>query len=644
MPDNPDTLPADFFSKQGNPDTLPADFFSKSAAPALTYGPTKEQLAPRGNPAVNALAQWLRGGRPLKAARALPDSSLGNFLSTAANDIKAVPSGIYNTVAHPADTLRNLVKPQEDPDMSLSEMGGHVAALGVLGSAGRALQEAPTIGKAIKGGIVDTAKATMQKAPQAGVAALPTNILRRVGQAYLPQPDTFTVPDAPRVSFKAEPEQPVIQPPPVAYRAQPAAPAPVEPPSVSFRPQPTKPVIPPPPVRMPTSIADVEPKMRPKPAPPIGRMRAAPAPEATPAPEPNTVTAPETAAPTLVDRPGISQMLHHAAAQVGIDHEMLSAISRQRFGVQSMTQLTEKQMLQMYSNLLSGDVPAMGPPLNLKTTGQPSTISLEDQLHRSIDLSRKRFTSGAAPAETPSDDITKYAKGGVIRKPHFLVDAKTGKTDGLMAEAGPERIVPLAKPQHDYSSTQVNLPAPIAKAMKRHAAQISDQDLGPDGREDQPHITLKYGLHGDNPGAVRKLLQTQPPITATLGTLSLFTNDDADVLKLNVASPDLAGLNKKLAGALPNTDTHPKYQPHATIAYLKPGTGKKYSGQKVPGVSGRVVTFHSVRFSGKGGQQVDIPLTGASDAPAAPEPLEGESPSQRSRIAINPESPASLEA
>src|SRR5262249_47866699 len=48
-----------------------------------------------------------------------------------------------------------------------------------------------------------------------------------------------------------------------------------------------------------------------------------------------------------------------------------------------------------------------------------------------------------ALATAQSEPLKAYAKGGVIHKPTLLVDLKTGKPHGIMAEKGPEVIVPL---------------------------------------------------------------------------------------------------------------------------------------------------------------------------------------------------------
>jgi N12 class adenine-specific DNA methylase/2'-5' RNA ligase len=189
----------------------------------------------------------------------------------------------------------------------------------------------------------------------------------------------------------------------------------------------------------------------------------------------------------------------------------------------------------------------------------------------------------------------------------------------VVAKHSPAPTEEAAAPEtkHEYSSTQVNLPPATAQAIQQLGARIPDEHLAEDGRETEPHITVKYGLHGDNVEGVRRALADEPPITATLGKTSLFQNDDADVLKADVESPDLHRLNKKIADAVPHTDTHPDYVPHATIAYLKPGAGKQYAGDAA--LEGHRVTIDHVTFSDRNGQAVDIPLTGARKKPVTPQ-------------------------
>ena len=176
---------------------------------------------------------------------------------------------------------------------------------------------------------------------------------------------------------------------------------------------------------------------------------------------------------------------------------------------------------------------------------------------------------------------------------------------------------------HDYSSTQVNLPERETESIRVFAKKIPDSEIYEDpkdpsyGREDQPHITVKYGLDTVDPKEVEPLLTDQGPITAKLGKVSIFESDDYDVVKVDIESPELHALNKKIADNLKVTDTYPTYKPHATIAYVKKGEGAKYVGDK--SFEGKKITFDSLVFSGKDGKETVIPLRGkASDAGVTP--------------------------
>jgi 2'-5' RNA ligase len=169
------------------------------------------------------------------------------------------------------------------------------------------------------------------------------------------------------------------------------------------------------------------------------------------------------------------------------------------------------------------------------------------------------------------------------------------------------------KEEHKFSSTQVNITGRAAQMMQKLAMQIPDSDLAEDGREHEQHITTKYGLHFQTPSQrLRNALVHFGPVTATLGKTSLFHGDDADVLKIDVESPDLHRLNKLISRLTPTHDTFPTYKPHATIAYLVKGKGRKYTGNTA--LAGTTLTFDSVLFSGKRGHKELIRLTGAGSA------------------------------
>jgi len=162
-----------------------------------------------------------------------------------------------------------------------------------------------------------------------------------------------------------------------------------------------------------------------------------------------------------------------------------------------------------------------------------------------------------------------------------------------------------------YSSTQVNLDPGWQDRIKRFAgATIAPEDLAGKGMEVEPHITVRWGLHTEDAGIVRKAIGTEAPIRVTFGKTGIFppseSSDGNEVVYLEVNSPDLEALNAKL-GKLPSTETH-EYKPHVTLAYVKPGTGQKYAGKiDFEGMTTRIGT---VTFADRTGAQTDIELKG----------------------------------
>lgn len=165
----------------------------------------------------------------------------------------------------------------------------------------------------------------------------------------------------------------------------------------------------------------------------------------------------------------------------------------------------------------------------------------------------------------------------------------------------------------EFSSTQVNLPQSIGKVVLALGQQIAPDDLAGKGLEDEPHITVRFGLHADSAEEVRGLLEGQPPIEATLGGVGFFPGEKFDVLFVAVFSKDLRRINRVLAN-LPHTVTQAAYKPHATIAYVQKGLGSHYAAllNQAPFIDGLLgrITFHSVLFSDKERNKVAIPLLG----------------------------------
>jgi 2'-5' RNA ligase len=158
-----------------------------------------------------------------------------------------------------------------------------------------------------------------------------------------------------------------------------------------------------------------------------------------------------------------------------------------------------------------------------------------------------------------------------------------------------------------FSSTQFELPPETSKTVLEMAAGIPDEAIAEDGREDNPHITIKYGLHVDTPEEVAAAVADFPPVKVVLGSASVFKGDTHDVVKIDVESADLRALNKVISDAVAHTDTHPTYNPHITLAYVKPGLGEGIAAG-MDQASGLELQFDKFIFSAKDRTRTVIPL------------------------------------
>lgn len=166
--------------------------------------------------------------------------------------------------------------------------------------------------------------------------------------------------------------------------------------------------------------------------------------------------------------------------------------------------------------------------------------------------------------------------------------------------------VGVREQQHAYSSTQVMLTPELTERVLELGRRIPDSVLAADGREAEPHITCRFGLHGDQSGAVERLVAGVAPVKYRLGAVSVFPNPEHDVVKVEVDSPDLHGLHE-LLGELPHTDTHPQYLPHVTLAYVQVGKGAEVA-ESLGRVDAEGAATELV-FSDPDRKQTVIPLT-----------------------------------
>jgi 2'-5' RNA ligase len=133
---------------------------------------------------------------------------------------------------------------------------------------------------------------------------------------------------------------------------------------------------------------------------------------------------------------------------------------------------------------------------------------------------------------------------------------------------------------HKYGCLMVDIPEDIANQIKEITKIIiKEEELykeeGEDkyGYENEPHITVYYGLSEDSGDNIFKNIN---PVKIKLGNIIKFEDKDNpyDVVAVEVISEDLNKLHEKIGNNFEHDDTYPNYRPHLTLSYTQKGKCK----------------------------------------------------------------------
>jgi 2'-5' RNA ligase len=157
-----------------------------------------------------------------------------------------------------------------------------------------------------------------------------------------------------------------------------------------------------------------------------------------------------------------------------------------------------------------------------------------------------------------------------------------------------------------YGTIHAEIPesSPAAVALRSIWEEIDDEDLAGRGRDiGPPHITLRYGIEGDDISAIEALLATQSPIAATLGATSSFppsATREVAVIIVNIDCPELHALHQRLGEVVEFAEPTHEYEPHVTVAYVRPEVAEKYVGNQITAGHSFVITEVLIRTKSKG--------------------------------------------
>ena len=152
--------------------------------------------------------------------------------------------------------------------------------------------------------------------------------------------------------------------------------------------------------------------------------------------------------------------------------------------------------------------------------------------------------------------------------------------------------------------------------LKELRDSIPDEDLMAKGREDEPHVTVRYGiLDTASEAGIASYLTQQGPFTITLGRTMVFPatehSDNAAVVVVQVDSPELERINDEVAAAGEFKPANFDYHPHITLAYIREESAEKWADED--SVEGLELEVKEIVIKSKDGAATPVALTGTSD-------------------------------
>lgn len=162
---------------------------------------------------------------------------------------------------------------------------------------------------------------------------------------------------------------------------------------------------------------------------------------------------------------------------------------------------------------------------------------------------------------------------------------------------------------YDYGCVFINCNIPNWNNL---LDKISNDDLYKSddptyGKESNPHCTILYGLKPNVPeSTIKSTLSNikKNELNIKANKIDCFENEDFDVVKINIESKLLHKINSMLL-SLPHKIFFDKYIPHITIAYVKPGLGKKYLN---PDYKCEIKNINNIIYTKTDGTTIKIPL------------------------------------
>ena len=133
------------------------------------------------------------------------------------------------------------------------------------------------------------------------------------------------------------------------------------------------------------------------------------------------------------------------------------------------------------------------------------------------------------------------------------------------AEFSEKKIIEENKSDEpSYGCIMLDVDMPTWDDITANIEQEDVYDPEDHGIEDGPHVTILYGIIEEETSVkeIKQAVKKFNAPTLTIGTVSIFENDEFDVVKFDIDSKDLHKMNAYLRETLPYHEKFPDYHPH----------------------------------------------------------------------------------
>lgn len=254
---------------------------------------------------------------------------------------------------------------------------------------------------------------------------------------------------------------------------------------------------------------------------------------------------------------------------------------------------------------------------HVSTSSGISVLRVKFEKPTRVPWSQNPVTRTSIPGEWQSK-VSAFQEKSDVRPASAASSTAEGAGEGKEVESG----APAAKssaavePEFKYGNTQANIPhdSEAHAALETARARIADSDLAGEGKDvGGNHLTVRYGIKGEDTEGIKKYIRSLTPFEASLGKTEKFApsehSDGAAVIKAPVNAPELHKINAEIEkhGEFAES-SFPDYKPHATVAYVHPDKADRYVGMSV--TEGKKFRVSHIAITDRNGKAEEIPLEG----------------------------------